>query len=79
MTEQRFSFDPECIVWASFGELQVGDRVDYWGDARPVLEMERFPGEVARVRIIVDNGIGRDMALAPEYEGTWRAQREGER
>lgn len=76
-TPHRTPFDPACDRWATFADLRVGDQIDYWGDARPVLEHTAF--DDGRVRIVVDNGIGRDLALAPGTEGTWRATRDDER
>lgn len=77
MTPFRESFDPECTIWAPFAALKDGDRVDYWGAARPVIEFRAF--EDGRVRILVDNGIGQDVAVAPgDTEHTWRAPREDE-
>ncbi|MEU2578751.1 hypothetical protein ACIP3B_36235 [Streptomyces anulatus] len=73
----RASFDPKCTVWAPFASLRVGDSVDYWGAARPVTEVQTF--DDGRVRVLVDNGIGRDFALAPgAEEHTWREPREEE-
>jgi hypothetical protein len=74
---RRESFDPTCdYCWTTFAELRVGDRIDYWGEARPVLEHTAL--DHGRVRIVVHNGIGRDVALAPGTEGTWRAARADE-
>lgn len=77
-TPHRTPFDPTCDRWTTFAELHVGDWIDYWGAARPVAEHIDF-GD-GRVRIIVNNANGgRDMALAPDTEGTWRATRDNER
>jgi len=74
----RLPFDPSCTVWTTFGELQLGDEVDYWGAACPIVELATFEGDPVRVRIEVQQKYGRQLALAPAYEGTWRAPREGE-
>lgn len=74
----RFPFDPKCTIWTTFGELQIGDEVDYWGAASPIVEHETFPGDPDRVRIIVQQQHGRQLALAPAYEGTWRTPRTDE-
>jgi hypothetical protein len=72
----RLAFDPECTIWTRFGELRVGDRIDYWGAARPVIRHDVYrDGEPARVSIQVQGPHGQDAALAPDYEGTWRAPR----
>lgn len=71
-------FDPACTQWTTFSELQVGDMIDYWGCARPVVEHDRFDG--GRVRIMVSNEHGgHDVAAGPGDEGVWRMPREGER
>lgn len=75
----RLPFDPKCSVWTTFGELREGDEVDYWGKASPIVELQTFEGEPVRVRIIVQQQYGRQLALAPAYEGTWRAPRKGEK
>ncbi|MFF2902837.1 hypothetical protein [Streptomyces sp. NPDC057966] len=73
----RASFDPKCTVWTSFASLRTGDRVDYWGAARPITEVQVF--DDGRVRVLVDNGVGQDFALVPgTEEHTWREPREDE-
>lgn len=75
----RLPFDPKCTVWSKFGELQLGDEVDYWGAARPIVEYTKFDEAAPpRVRIVVQGPHGQEVALAPDYEGTWRAPREDE-
>ncbi|MEW2220016.1 hypothetical protein AB0939_12030 [Streptomyces sp. NPDC006990] len=69
--------DAACDRWTTFAELRVGDRIDYWwGPARTVLEHTAYAD--GRVRIVVDNGIGRDFALAPGTTKTRRTARSTE-
>jgi hypothetical protein len=74
----RLRFDPKCTVWTTFAELQLGDEVDYWGAASPIVEYDTFEGDPVRVRIVVQQQYGRQLALAPGYEGTWRTPRADE-
>lgn len=74
----RLPFDPKCTVWTTFLDLQVGDEVDYWGAASPVVDWQQFAGDPVRVRIVVQQKHGQQMALGPGYEGTWRAPRADE-
>ncbi|MEU8960053.1 hypothetical protein AB0C93_37835 [Streptomyces sp. NPDC048518] len=70
-------FDNSCFHQDTFAEIEVGDHVDYWGKARPVIEHVLF--QDGRVRIVVtnENG-GRDIAVAPGDAKLWRQPREGE-
>ena len=73
----RASQDPTCTHKATFADLIVGDRIDYWGPARPVVGYASLTYD--RVRITVANEAGgRDVALAPGSEAVWRAPRQGE-
>ncbi|MGD6742986.1 hypothetical protein ACOKM3_14210 [Streptomyces sp. BH106] len=66
-------FDPSCTVRTQFDALAIGDRVDYWGEPRPVVDWCAL--DFDRVRIIVQGEHGRDMALAPGSEAVWRQRR----
>jgi hypothetical protein len=74
----RLPFDGRCTVWTTFLDLKVDDEVDYWGAACPVIDWQQFEGDPVRVRIIVQQQHGQQMALAPSYEGTWRVPRADE-
>lgn len=74
----RKPFDPTCVRRTTFSELRVGDQIDYWGAARPVVEYSAF--EDGRVRIIAANEYGGgDFAVGPGEEPVWRRPRDGER
>lgn len=74
---RRAPSDPKCTIWATFADLRIGDHIDYWGTARPVIEHQQF--DDGRVRLQVTNAYaGCDVALAPGDEGTWRTPRDEE-
>lgn len=73
----RAAFDPACTRWETFNGVRAGDQIDLWGPARSVVSVVDV-GE-GRVRILVHDGSGHELATVPGREGTWRAPRPGER
>jgi len=69
----RKGFDASCTVRTTFADLKTGDLVDYWGQADPVIEWREV--DDGRVRIVVQQEHGQQLALAPGSEPVWRQRR----
>lgn len=74
---QQKPFDPACVHRTTISELRVGDWIDYWGAARPVVEHTLC--DSGRVRVLVANEHGGgDVLVGPGDETVWRKLRDGE-
>lgn len=72
----REPFDPRCTEWVAFADLELGDHIDYWGDARPVVMIRKHGHGEGNVTLITQGMYGQDLALAPgTTELTYRMTR----
>lgn len=69
-------FLPECSIRTTFGELSVGDKVDYWGNIP--LEIVLHVSNDGRTSIKARCATHQQCALGPDTEVIWRMPRAGE-